>query len=332
MVTTRSRGKRKLEHDNNEEKEQPPKKKQRRQKKATPGSGSNNNKRGKKSSKQSEEQLGATESINPTTTTMVTESNAPVIMEKGQVYFFYRPKVNLHTVKDLDDVQRFYIILRPTTHSEGSMLRLLYIGKKKLPDVGSHQKFWGQVEKVSTNMDDIRNLLRGYAYETKEHERHSVEIARPLAEGCYVLIEHHKNAHLAYVLELPEEPHEAQHVFNVNKEGSFVLSIKNPEAESTSDLVPNRSEADKPKYTEEQMEEFEGKRWQKPHLDLLNKDHAEVLLIGASGDLKQELGIYGEELEREAKESKETTKTFMKDLHMSLKNVHTESLVQGTLA
>ena len=34
-------------------------------------------------------------------------------MEKGRLYFFYRPKVDAKEVKSPDDVQKFYILMSP---------------------------------------------------------------------------------------------------------------------------------------------------------------------------------------------------------------------------
>ncbi|GIL44473.1 hypothetical protein Vafri_1921, partial [Volvox africanus] len=37
----------------------------------------------------------------------------PGALEEGRIYFFYRPKVQHENPVDLDDVARFYIILKP---------------------------------------------------------------------------------------------------------------------------------------------------------------------------------------------------------------------------
>ena len=35
------------------------------------------------------------------------------VLEKGHLYFFYRPKVDAHEVKSPDDVQKFYLLMSP---------------------------------------------------------------------------------------------------------------------------------------------------------------------------------------------------------------------------
>lgn len=36
------------------------------------------------------------------------------LLEQGHIYFFYRPKIDIETPKDLNDIQRLYIVLQPT--------------------------------------------------------------------------------------------------------------------------------------------------------------------------------------------------------------------------
>ena len=73
-----------------------------------------------------------------------------------------------------------------------------------------------------------------------------MDAARPVAEGYYTILDHSGHTHLAYVLEQPRgtyispndcstctnqqiDPLEVQKAFNITKEGSFVIAIKNPE-------------------------------------------------------------------------------------------------------
>lgn len=41
------------------------------------------------------------------------------IQERGEIFFFYRPKVNKEEVHSVDDVQRLYIVLRPESGERG---------------------------------------------------------------------------------------------------------------------------------------------------------------------------------------------------------------------
>jgi hypothetical protein len=80
------------------------------------------------------------------------DDQAPEMMEKGYIYFLYRPKVEVQEAKCFDDVARMYILLKtlPKTQSQSqeeeetvegdessppAFYRLIRIGKKKLPSI-----------------------------------------------------------------------------------------------------------------------------------------------------------------------------------------------------
>ena len=55
------------------------------------------------------------------------------------------------------------------------------------------------------------------------------DAARPVGEGKYAIIRHHQNhTELAYILELPKEPGEAQIELGIEKEASYIVSVINP--------------------------------------------------------------------------------------------------------
>ena len=68
------------------------------------------------------------------------------ILEQGDVFFFYRPRVDRNRMRGLEDVQRFYLVLRPARRRP--RIRVLTIGRKRLPDIGSHERSWGFVDLV----------------------------------------------------------------------------------------------------------------------------------------------------------------------------------------
>lgn len=50
------------------------------------------------------------------------------IVEKGNIFFFYRPKVGAEEVEDIEGAQRFYVVTAPEREKE---LRLFMMGQKK---------------------------------------------------------------------------------------------------------------------------------------------------------------------------------------------------------
>jgi len=84
------------------------------------------------------------------------------VLEEGEVYFLYRPRVNDDTVRGLDDVSRVYMVLHPR---ERSWYRVLILGRKRLPDVEhGHEREWAFVEGVARTPegDDLATVKAAY--------------------------------------------------------------------------------------------------------------------------------------------------------------------------
>lgn len=61
---------------------------------------------------------------------MVKENKNSENIEHGDIFFFYRPKVDSNEVKGLEDVQRFYMVTSP--ESKKYAYRLFLLGQKQL--------------------------------------------------------------------------------------------------------------------------------------------------------------------------------------------------------
>jgi len=59
---------------------------------------------------------------------MVKEEKESEVIEHGDIFFIYRPKVDTEEVQDIEDVQRFYMITSPAEggkrHSYKNIYRL----------------------------------------------------------------------------------------------------------------------------------------------------------------------------------------------------------------
>src|SRR5690349_7590822 len=53
------------------------------------------------------------------------------ILEQGDIFFFYRPRVGAEEVRSRGDVQRFYMVLAP--EQPRKVYRLFVVGSKRLP-------------------------------------------------------------------------------------------------------------------------------------------------------------------------------------------------------
>lgn len=215
------------------------------------------------------------------------------IMEKGIIYFFFRPKVAVDHAESIDDVQRSYIVLRPLPlgtelkdgkigdrDSEGHH-RLIAIPKKKLPERG-YEKFLTFVEEPKISAADLKNrFLKGSTYMTKSQGERKNSPMEPIGEGIYALArtEGERSTNLAYILTLPSTPDELQKDFGLKSRGSFVVNVRNPQTPA----APQAGISDPAEYSKEILDEFRGLKWGALEPKHLDYKHTEVLFIGESG-------------------------------------------------
>ncbi|KAF8560173.1 hypothetical protein OG21DRAFT_1502510, partial [Imleria badia] len=193
------------------------------------------------------------------------------VVERGHVYFFYRPKVQHEQVHSIDDVKNLHMLLvprlpkfsvyddQPTSSSGETLLpegadvapapetldrpqkhyRLLTIGKKRLPESeGGHQVFWATVTAVG---DDLHAVERGFGEKTYETKTRGVRHEGPVrlaGRGVYAIVNNKGRVpssdatHLAYHLTHPSSPGAVQEGLGIHTASSFVLQVKNPLADA----------------------------------------------------------------------------------------------------
>src|SRR3712207_61717 len=177
------------------------------------------------------------------------------VLEKGDIFFFYRPKAKIADgsgrgdVKSIEDVRRFFMVTattnttaantgneqqqfdrtnRKTQEKKESQYRLFVIGKKSLPEIRTtearrSERYWAKVGGIFENPQELTSQLLA-------DEFRKGDAARAVGEGKYAIVKHQDHAELAYVLEMPEEPGEAQRELGIEKEASYIVSIINPKA------------------------------------------------------------------------------------------------------
>lgn len=210
-------------------------------------------------------------------------------LERGNIYFLYRPKVEDENPEGLSDVQRFYMVLSP---EDDRKFRLAVLGRKRLPDPekSGKAKTWGFVEMVRNSPNPILDALKGEEYGTKTRGERHQSAARPMGEGVYRILRHGGHTRLVYALELPKKPDEAQKETGIEEEASYVISVKNPEAGSP--RAAGLSEEKKAEYPKYLREKFRGRKFAEADpLAFLDKEGAEFLLVSASDEIGEELGI-----------------------------------------
>ncbi len=217
------------------------------------------------------------------------EQEKAVTLERGDIFFFYRPKVEEEDPDSLSDVQRMYMVLKPENKKK---VRLAIVGKKRLPDPNKSGKGrnWGFVETVRNSPDFLKEEFAQESYQTKTRGERHTPPARPLGEGVYRIVRHSGHTHLVYALELPESPGPAQEETRIEDQASYIISIKNPEKGSP--VATGLSEDRKAEYPRKLQEKFRDRRFADADPpEFLDKEGTQFILASASEDIEDELDI-----------------------------------------
>ena len=160
------------------------------------------------------------------------------ILEKGIIYFFFRGRVGIDDPKDVNDIARSYIVVRPIAHDaklgEGPIgdagnSRLFALPKKVLPTSG-RDRFITFVEKTHSSFKQLKDeFLSSADYETKTVGVRHTPAATPVGEGVYSITTTGRESHLAYILTVPSELGEVQKELGLRERGSFIISTRNPD-------------------------------------------------------------------------------------------------------
>src|SRR6188472_2055970 len=70
----------------------------------------------------------------------------------------------------------------------------------------------------------LHNITNELTKELFSDEFRKGDAARPVGEGKYAIVKHQNHAELAYILEMPKEPGEAQRELGIEKEASYIVS------------------------------------------------------------------------------------------------------------
>ncbi|KAJ5549157.1 hypothetical protein N7513_006391 [Penicillium frequentans] len=266
------------------------------------------------------------------------------ILEKGIIYFFFRPRVNVDDPHGMGDVSRSFFVLRPTPlgaeldNNQGPMdkdarCRLLMLPKKKFP-TSAKERDMAFVEKAGQTVKNLQdNFVASSTYQTATRGERTTEDARPYAEGVYAITSSKRASHLAYELTIPAELGEVQENFGLCQRGSWIVQSKNPKFPGPpSGQLPK--EAD---YPESVREKFGDLRWVPLQPEFIDYPNAQILMIGgatnswgkaatAEGVKQPDEPEPGQELERLAEENEHRVEhlkgndTVFQDLGMYANN------------
>lgn len=179
------------------------------------------------------------------------------IVEKGQIFFFFRHRVGVAKARGIEDVARSFIVLRPASSEttsdikNGSLgfsatFRLLAVPKKVLPNFGG-MKEMGFVQKAHITLKELQEtFIAGTDYATKTYGSRTIPEAKLYAKGVYTITSTLHCSYLSYILTDPKKLGPVQEDFGLHERGSWLVQSKNPKVFSP----PSVSLRDSPDYPE----------------------------------------------------------------------------------
>ncbi|KAF2012369.1 tetrapyrrole biosynthesis, uroporphyrinogen III synthase [Aaosphaeria arxii CBS 175.79] len=208
------------------------------------------------------------------------------ILEKGIIYFFTRNRVGVDDAESVGDLQRTFFVMRPLSQGaklgEGALAdskdnRLFALPKKAFPKSHS-DRFMAFVEKSKISIQELKDqFFQGSEYETQTAGTRHNKPVTPVGEGVYLITRtEDRTTHLVYAITIPTELGVVQDDLGLRSEGSFVISVKNPERPGpASARLPQG-----PEFPKEVIEEFRGLAWAQVKPNYLDYENCQILLIG----------------------------------------------------
>ncbi|KAJ9492715.1 hypothetical protein VN97_g496 [Penicillium thymicola] len=245
------------------------------------------------------------------------------ILEKGFIYFFFRPRVNIEDPQSMGDVARSFFVLRPTVLGaefdkgqgpvdKDASCRLMILPKKKYP-TSAKERDMGFVEKAGQSMQALHeNFIAGKTYQTSTRGERHIEEARPYAEGVYAITSTQRASHLAYILTVPAELGDVQEDFGLQPRGSWIVQSKSPKYAGP----PVGQLPKDPEYPQSVLDKFEDLRWVPLQPEFLDYPNAQFLMIGeAQNDLGKAAFAMGGKQRHEEEPGQELEKLSDEDQH-----------------
>lgn len=213
------------------------------------------------------------------------------LLEKGIIYFFYKPKISVQgEATSISDVQRSFIVLKPLpagaklkseAFSKGPA-RLLTLPKKSFPTALSHGRYLTFINMTNVTNAEIQSRLSSETYRTATMGERTNPAARPIAEGVYAITKQDRTSHLVFELTIPDKLTHMHEEFGLTEKASFVVSVRNPKTPSP----PQARLPESAHYPTELQQKFGGLRWLPLDPVFMNYDNCEILFIGEHSDLK----------------------------------------------
>ena len=193
-------------------------------------------------------------------------------MTGGTATIHVRPVVDREEIDTLVDVQEMFLEL-----ADDDVVRVLEVGRKRLPDTSSDSPNWGHVRAAGARHDDVADLFDDATYRTQtQGERHQ-SATRVAADGTWALERDGRDTHLVLELEGRVDD-ELLGELHLHPRARYVLNVKNPRAAGDAGL----DDEDRAELPDHLREVFDGNRWAPADpVELLDHVGVEFVLVPA---------------------------------------------------
>lgn len=198
--------------------------------------------------------------------------------ETGEIRFYARPRVELTRLRSFSDVQKLAFTLAPQGRP---WMRRVHVGRKRMPDPRARERAWAYVDRIGRGGELVAELLASRTYETKSRGVRRQNGAIELARGTYAIATHGEHAHLLMrTTDVSDEATESLlAALRIVPTASYIAAVFNPEKRGPDPVedVPFREPSI---YDDDVMERFGRRRFAPLEPVLLDREGAELLLIG----------------------------------------------------
>lgn len=174
-------------------------------------------------------------------------------MPSGTATVHVRPVIDRDEIADLVDVQELLIEL---VDDDGGMVRIVEVGRKRLPDDDSDSPNWGYVRTAGDDGDEVRAVLEGATYRTATQGVREQSPATVAATGEWELARSGRTTYLQLRLERQVDEDLAEQL-QLRPEAVYAITVKNPRAASDIGLEDD----ERPELPDELQSRFDGNRW-----------------------------------------------------------------------
>jgi hypothetical protein len=196
------------------------------------------------------------------------------VVERGDVYFLFQPRVETPFPEGLHDVQRVFMLQRPWGANH---FRRILLARKRLPRGGGRrERFWSFVDRVGP-LARVREGLEPYTYETATRGVRFQPGARLVCSGSYAIARHGDHTHLSYALAPGTRCGEIHEALGIRHRASYILLAMRP-------WMGRRGARQWYSFPEELRAAFGDKRFAEPRLPMLDLEGMNLVLVGTGGD------------------------------------------------